>query len=339
MAQAPAGAGRPALQAHGRRHGVPGRVRRGRLPGLGVRAVRRPGDRRPPSRRRRPRPGRAARLRRARGRPTRPRLRGAMSEPPPPRLSPAAAASLALGLASVVLFALTGVPALVLGLRGLRAVNASEGRLKGRRLAVAGMALGAAGTLATLAGVCAIIFLRLNADSTRLECANHLRQIGQAVHRYSESQPVNGALPPGTMSNPGLPPDRRLSWFVVLLPFFGEDKSTREFYGGLAAKVDRVAAWDEAGNAEVTNARLRVFQCRGPPAYDPRRSNWTHYVGLTGVDPGAAELPTKSPRAGAFGDSRLVTLADATAGISFTMMATETGVDNGPWAAGGRPTL
>src|SRR5258708_5565901 len=112
------------------------------------------------------------------------------------RTSTAAVASLLLGLCSFAmfgpagllpLFALTGLPALALGLYALRAVNASDGRLRGRRLALPGILLGAAGTAVTVVGVVGMVPLPPRAQAGLAGCANTPRQVGMAVNRYSDS--------------------------------------------------------------------------------------------------------------------------------------------------------
>src|SRR4029077_5214626 len=102
-----------------------------------------------------------------------------------------------LGLSSFALglLALTGVPALVIGLRALRAVNPSDGRLRGGRPAVAGMALGGLATLTTAVGVAAILALRAQDASRRVECANHLRLIGSSLYKYADA---HGSFPAAT---------------------------------------------------------------------------------------------------------------------------------------------
>jgi prepilin-type processing-associated H-X9-DG protein len=62
-------------------------------------------------------------------------------------------------------------------------------------------------------------------------------------------------------------------------------------------------------------------------------------VGLSGIGPGAADLPTEAPRAGIFGYDRRVRVEDLKAGRSCTMLLVETAQDNGPWLAGGPPTV
>ena len=129
----------------------------------------------------------------------------------PANVSRAAVASFLLGLASLFLLVLTGIPAMVLGLRGLRAVNASDGRLLGRRLAVAGLALGGLGTLLTVLGVGGIVALKLREASNRTMSLNNLRQIGVALNKYADA---HGHFPSGTWQSLTLPEERRVGWMA-----------------------------------------------------------------------------------------------------------------------------
>jgi hypothetical protein len=253
-------------------------------------------------------------------------------------VSPAAAVSFVLGLASLVFLAVAGVPALIVGLRGLRAINASDGKLRGARLAVAGLALGGLGTIAT--GVClaVLIMLHLGEKSKRVDCANHLRQIGMGINKYAENN--NDQFPRGTIPNADLPPEQRLSWMVSILPLVGETNRAQKQFEDLATKIDRTQAWDSPANRVVSRTNVRVFLCAGHPHFEPNRPPaLAHYVGLAGIDPDAATLATAHPRAGVFGYERIVTRKDVVGGISFTLMATETAHENGPWLAGGPATV
>jgi prepilin-type processing-associated H-X9-DG protein len=256
-----------------------------------------------------------------------------------PRLSLAALLSVPLGL-----FPLTGIPAMLLGLAGLRAVNAADGRLRGRRLALTGMALGAVGTAVLAVGVVLVIVFHLRAVSQRAECVNHLRQLGMGINRYAEAH--NGEFPPGTVPNASLEPERRLSWMAAVLPFLtegaaaGTKQPAEKKWRALAGKLDLERAWDDPANAEAAGVNVPAYLCPALARPDPlRRPGLTTYVGLAGIDPDAARLPKKDRRAGVFGYDRVITRQDVTAGISFTMMVVETTRDLGPWVAGGPATV
>ncbi len=257
----------------------------------------------------------------------------------PRRLHPSTLASFLLGLASIGLglLVLTGLPALWFGLRGLRAVNASDGQLRGARLAIAGMILGGIGTAITVAWLCVSLAVWLRQESNRVESVNNLRQIGVALNKFADTQ---GRFPAATRDPRWLAPDHRLSWMADVVPLLGEGTLRGERFQALAKKIDVTKGWDDPANSEVVATPVRVFLCRAHPDYEPNRPpGLTHYVGVAGIDPGAAGLPRDDLRAGMFGHDRGVRRRDVARGISVTMMALETTADNGPWLAGGHPTV
>lgn len=261
-----------------------------------------------------------------------------MSQPAPPSsLSPRAVLCFVFGLLSPALLFLTGVPALWMGIHALRQINTSEGRLHGRRLAVAGMILGGLGCVAAVFGSFAIVFVELRARSQRLECLNNLRQIGGAVLNY---QSINNAFPPGTVANAALAPDKRLSWLTTLPPFMEQQTKDARTAQALYEELDSSLAWDVDGNEPVAHAAAPFCRCPAHRLTDPTVAlGVASYVGLAGVGRDAAELPRGNPFAGVFGYDRVVRAADLTAGLTQTLLATETCRDNGPWTAGGAPTI
>jgi len=247
--------------------------------------------------------------------------------------------SFLLGLSSLVLglFALTGLPALVVGLRSLRTINASEGRLGGARLAKAGVFMGVVSTLLTVLGVGALVIVRWQDASRRVGCANHLRQIGVALNKYAE---VHGSFPPATRTPPELSPDKRISWMADVLPLLDEGRPSPAQYSAVYERIDLKAAWDDPANVNAVNTQVRIFRCPGHPQFHSTIVPApTHYVGMAGVGPDAAFLKREDPRAGMFGHDRGVTRKEIEGGISFTFMVLETAQDNGPWLAGGWPTV
>jgi hypothetical protein len=254
------------------------------------------------------------------------------------RMSRAAVASLAMGLLSAGLSVLAAVPALLLGLYAVRAINASGGRLHGARLAVAGMALGALATLATVVGVAAIVVLRLQTERSVVECANNLRAIGVAVTLNHDGN--RGTYPAGTVPAPDLVPSQRLAWTVAILPFLDADTPAARGRAGLADKVDRGKPWDAPPNAAVARTRLRRFLCSSAPdTEDGEGRGLNSYIGLAGIDPDAPELPRGNPRDGFFGYDRKITDTDLARGLSHIMIVAETDSNPGPWTAGGQPTV
>lgn len=151
------------------------------------------------------------------------------------------------------------------------------------------------------------------------------KQIGLGLHGYHDA---HGTLPPGTVPNPALRPEQRLSWLVELLPFIEQAK--------LHDSLDRTKGWEAPENQQAVHTRVETYLCPANPNQPVEGSpGLTHYVGITGVGLDAATLPATSPRAGLFGYDRKITLEDITDGRSSTLWGIGTACMNGPWAAGG----
>jgi hypothetical protein len=172
-----------------------------------------------------------------------------------------------------------------------------------------------------------------------LQCANNLKQIAIGLHAYADAHPQGlgtaekvPAFPAGTVPNPALPPDQRLSWLVEVLPFLEQD--------GLYRRIDLSAGWDAATNAPAVQTFLIGFQC---PDWSrestPEPAYLTPYLGVAGVGADAPSLPAGDRHAGAFGHDRRTALGDITDGTSHTLLILESARDNGPWGRGGPATL
>jgi hypothetical protein len=175
--------------------------------------------------------------------------------------------------------------------------------------------------------------------AARLQCANHLRQIALGLHSYADAHPESQQtaeriplFPAGTVANPALPPDQRLSWLVEVLPYLEED--------GLSKRIDRAAGWDAPANAAAVQIALRVLHC---PDWSrestPEAGPLTPDLGVAGVGADAASLPAGDRHAGFFGTERRTALADVKDGTSHTVTLLESARDNGPWARGGPATM
>jgi hypothetical protein len=64
---------------------------------------------------------------------------------------------------------------------------------------------------------------RARASAVREQCRSNLRNFALAVHGY---QLHEGLFPPGTLSGGQLPPEQRVSWVPLILPFI-------DFYQGI----------------------------------------------------------------------------------------------------------
>jgi hypothetical protein len=273
-----------------------------------------------------------------------------VSDTPRP-LDRGAVVSLVLGASAILLLlnVLTGLPALLLGIQRVRRINASDGRLGGRRCAVAGIVLGVLGIVLGIVGFTGLMLLRARESAARMMCVNNLRRIGQAVNLYEHERK---SYPTGTIVTPAAVEDR-LSWLASLLPYLQRDEEGKPLpppregakrkptvYETAAGRLDLTKPWNATENRDAVNTLIPLFLCPSHPAYSQNEHPApTHYVGITGLGADAATLPLESPRAGFFGYDRRITRDDLKAGATYTLCATETTLDNGPWAAAGWPTL
>jgi hypothetical protein len=256
-----------------------------------------------------------------------------MSSPPPSRFSFLALASALFGLLFV-----TGPIALFLGWAAIRAINMSDGQLRGRPLAVFGLVTGAIGVVVLSLGTLAITLNAGRAQGQRAECENNLRQIAIAVNVYADNS--GHKFPRAVLPLTGPPPEDHLSWLAGILPYLEERQGQKSRWQPLASRLDLDRTWNDPVNLPVVRTNVPRFLCPGHPRYDPLANPaLTHYVGITGLGDDAATLPADDPRAGFFGYDRVIRQEDIKPGTANTLMATETTMDNGPWAAGGRPTV
>lgn len=260
-----------------------------------------------------------------------------MPEDSQPRLSRIAVAACILGLSSIAFSVVTGLPALFAGVWSVRALNRGDGRLRGRTLALVGLITSVATTLLTVIGVAALVLLLLQDKSQRAECTNNLRQIGQSVHAYGDTH--EGRFPSGTVPNAELPPQSRLSWQSAILAHLAAGTPAGKKWQTLSGEISLKDAWDAPRNVGFSQMNVPVFLCPTLRSLSTESTGLTSYVGIAGVGADAALFTRNDPRAGFFGYDRVLTAADMSSGTSATMMAVETARDNGPWLAGGPPTV
>ena len=193
--------------------------------------------------------------------------------------------------------------------------------------------------IGALIGLLVPAVMRVRAAAARTTCAGHFCMWAVSLHNYADRH--DGALPPGALPHPGLPPDQRLSWLVPMMAgWISMDHVLNEF--------DLTRGPGDPRNEKPASNRFRHFVCpaSGECTRDGSGESWkspaplTHYVGVAGVGPDAATLPLGHPRAGAFGYDRRTALKDGFAdGKSNTLMLIETGMNPGHWAYGGTATV
>jgi prepilin-type N-terminal cleavage/methylation domain-containing protein/prepilin-type processing-associated H-X9-DG protein len=177
----------------------------------------------------------------------------------------------------------------------------------------------------------------------RASCQNNIRQLGLAVHNFSDTKQVlpSSNRPPGITNAP------RIASQTLLLPYFEE--------AALYTQYDQTKNWSDsttnsAGttNKAVVNRRIGILQCPSTPNperldADPQLSPWTNDVGATTdysptiyvdqrlktaglVDEAATGVPPtvgSDPGLGMLGYNIVSRLKDVTDGTSNTIMYAE----------------
>lgn len=154
-----------------------------------------------------------------------------------------------------------------------------------------------------------------------------LAEFAESLSMAAESDET---FPAAAAGSPVLSAEARLSWIASLLPYYGHDDWHKS--------LNMARSWKDAANQPITRQPL-------PEAVNPAFGEAetaegypvTHYVGVAGVGPDAANLPADDPRAGLFGNQprRWDAVRD---GHSNTIAVMGVREQWGPWAAGGTAT-
>ncbi|WP_422927601.1 DUF1559 domain-containing protein [Singulisphaera sp. PoT] len=201
-----------------------------------------------------------------------------------------------------------------------------------------------------LVGVALVVILLVGGGAVmervnQSRCRKNLQQLGLALTLYASTN--RGYYPSGTIPNPALPPERRLSWMVQLgqISMLG---------AGIELQIDPAKSWDDRVNLDVPVAvggpghvrfedHLRTFPVLVCPVDRDLENlgtlNATNYIGIGGLGEDSPELPSGHRRAGVFGYDRITRQSDIKDGLSATMAVVETARTQGGWTAGGLPTL
>jgi hypothetical protein len=179
---------------------------------------------------------------------------------------------------------------------------------------------------------------RMHVTAARTVCQNNLKQHGLACHNYADT---NGErFPPGTMPNPGLPPEQRFSFHAALLPYVEQEK--------LHSLLAKSEPWDSDRNVSLMALRpFRMYQCPAWVQFHRYDANLTssgaravsNYVGVAGTGADAATNPADAAGNGIFGYDRATALKDVKDGTSNTALMFETSHNLGPWTRGGPSTV
>lgn len=143
-----------------------------------------------------------------------------------------------------------------------------------------------------------------------------------AVHKYVDDH--KGMLPPAAVPNDSLPPEKRLSGFVLLLPYL----NAKAIYD----QIDQTKAWDDPANATAAKSIVPEFLCPDESVVvDAKGLAVSHFAFIRG---------SKQRDNGMFpltGNTALA-IPDINDGTSATLAMGQIHSDFGPWIAAGAPT-
>ncbi|HMP80528.1 MAG TPA: DUF1559 domain-containing protein [Pirellulaceae bacterium] len=163
----------------------------------------------------------------------------------------------------------------------------------------------------------------------RTSCANHLRQLGIAIHNFhDQKQRLPSSIRPVATSTV------RVGAFTQLLPFIDEKV--------LWDRYNTSVNWSDAVNVPVTGTRINVFLCPSSPkparldanpdviqsggnaAWEPNLVAVTDYAASIGVDPRLeANIYTVRAGVGMLPKNQVGTFGDVADGLSNTLLLIE----------------
>ncbi len=191
-------------------------------------------------------------------------------------------------------------------------------------------------------GLLVTALVRQRADADKETVKKNLMELGFFAAQYQKALNQKSKLPdvvvvpPATVMPSPFPPDERLSWAVAMLPFLDQKRQKTD---ELISQIDVNQPCDKGSNRDVSLVKLRVVLCpAAPPPFPPDEPVVTQIVGIAGVGPDAASLPTDSPRAGSFRYDTPTPLIAFPDGTSNTLLFGETNFELGPWIRGGYST-
>ena len=244
----------------------------------------------------------------------------------PPTTSGKAITSLVLGLLSVfVCSVLTGIPAIIFGILGLRDVRRGEGRVAGTGLAITGLVTGVLSLFLTVGIFFAVVKVREAA--ARAQSSGRLKRMTLAMHDYASA---TGSLPlaaPGPQTG-GRP---KLSWRVAILPYVGESALYQQF------RQDE--PWDGPNNSRLLTQMPKIYALPNDTSAPPGYTYYRVFVGNgAALDPSASN-PTEGARMPADftdGTSQTIVIVEAAEAVPWTKPEGLPFDPNGPLPALGR---
>lgn len=208
----------------------------------------------------------------------------------------------------------------------------------------------------TIVGLLIVAIVGQRAKQDRVYSLNNMRELGQfailagrpdqlellgpgkeAELARLKTLPAPTAIPAGTLPNPNLKPDERLSWIPLALPYMNQ---RRQDTSELLTGINRDVAWNAPINVPFARTVIRGLIPTAinqlPESDQPAP---TYYVGIGGIGADAATLPIKNPQAGCFRYDAATPFAEIEDGLRQSILFVETANGIGPWLQGGPSTV
>jgi prepilin-type processing-associated H-X9-DG protein len=203
-------------------------------------------------------------------------------------------------------------------------------------------------------GVLVPAIYQARAEEQMRRCQNHLRLIGTygMFHSCIPHQPIpkqaQDYFPAGTLVNPKLSPEERMSWYVTILGVIEQNPeasklgATSVHVAKLLEGIDVEKPWDAPVHESIARAQVAVVICpaRIPAQRDgPAPTNYVGNGGL-GIDTAALPLDVAKTKAGVFRyETRTpIEVIREGDGLSNTISVLETS-RSAPWLRGGPSTV
>lgn len=178
-------------------------------------------------------------------------------------------------------------------------------------------------------------------------CLLNLKFIGIGLQNYCDTY---RCYPYGTWQNESLPVAKRFSWILAAKPFLEaapeplfDLSQPWDASANLSAK-QRWKEKEQLGDDDVDWIETPIpdhmgLRCPSKTYVRTHSISPATYPGAAGLGHSGPGLKPTESGAGFWGSERTIIADDVSDGLGNTLLLIETARDNGPWTAGGRPTL